>query len=149
MKTQRNFWPLGIIVTFVIFLSGMTWVVVIAATHPDYLVSNNYYEQELRFQQQINATARAEKSGASISRDAATGNIVIALNAAGTKQHFSGTVEFYRPSAPSMDHQIQLQPESDGKQVIDMSKLASGPWLMRVKWNTDGQAYFLEKKIII
>ena len=59
MKTNRNLWPLGIFVTFGLFFAGMTGVVVIAATHRDSLVNGNYYEQELKFQGQIDAAARA------------------------------------------------------------------------------------------
>lgn len=149
MKTQRNFWPLGIILTFAVFISGMAWVVTIAATHPDYLVSNNYYEQELKFQQQINAAARAQKSGAGIFHDAAAGNVVIKLNAGELKRNFSGTVEFYRPSAPDLDHQIKLEPGVDGTQTLNVSRLARGPWRLLVKWNAGGHSYFLEQRIIL
>jgi hypothetical protein len=149
MKTQRNLWPLGIILTFVVFVSGMAWVVVIASTHQDSLVSNSYYEQELKFQSQIDAAARAAKSGATIFRDAGAGNIVITLNVAELKKDFFGKVEFYRPSAPELDHEIPLAPKADGTQTINISRLANGPWSVRVKWNTGGQAYFLEQKIII
>jgi hypothetical protein len=48
-----------------------------------------------------------------------------------------------------MDHEIQLKPAPDGTQAINLSKLASGPWLMRVKWQADGQAFYLEQKIIL
>lgn len=147
MKTQRNLWPLGITLTFVVFIAGMASVVFIAATHQDSLVSNNYYEQELRFQAQIDAAARAAKSGATISRDA--DNIIIALSAIELKRNFSGTVEFYRPSAPELDHDLPLQPRADGTQTINVSKLAAGPWLLRVKWNAGGETYFLEQKIVI
>lgn len=149
MKTNRNFWPWGIILTFVIFLSGMAWVVTIAVTHPDNLVSSNYYEQELQYQQQINATARARKSGAGIIQDTSAGKVVISLNAAELNQNLSGTVEFYRPSSPDLDHEIQLKPGVNGTQVINVSKLATGPWLLRVKWNAGGKAYFLEQRIVI
>ena len=45
--TSRNYWPMGVIVVFVLFFIGMASVVVIAVTHRDHLVSDNYYEQEL------------------------------------------------------------------------------------------------------
>ncbi len=133
-----------------LFFGGMATVVVIAATHREDLVSENYYEQELNFQNQIDGAARAEKSGATISRDAAAGNIVIALNAAAINgKILPATVEFYRPSAPELDHEIQLAPKADGTQTLNVSKLANGPWLVRVKWNAGGKEYFLEQKIVI
>jgi hypothetical protein len=149
MKTQRNFWPLGILGAFVLFVGGMAGVVVIAATHRDHLVASDYYEQELKFQGQIDAAARAEKSGAKIMRDAAIGQIVITLPAAQLANSFSGTVELYRPAAPELDRAFPLQPRADGVQTLDASRLAAGPWQVRVRWQTGGQDYFLEQKITL
>lgn len=148
MKTTRNLWPYGIFLTFVLFFAGMATVVVIASTHRDHLVNNNYYEQELKFQGQIDAAARAAKSGATISRES-DGTVVVAVAAAQLAQQLSGTVEFYRPSAPELDRELALKPGADGRQTINVSQFAAGPWLVRVKWNAAGQAYFLEQKIKI
>jgi hypothetical protein len=149
MKTSRNLWPYGIIATFVLFFMGMATVVIIASTHREHLVNNNYYEQELKFQGQIDAAARAAKSGALIAHDAATGQLNIKLDAAQLAQKFSGSVELYRPSAPELDRELALAPKADGTQAINVTKLPSGPWLVRVKWNAGGEDYFLEQKIKI
>ena len=71
MKTTRNLWPLGIVITFVLFFCGMASVVVIAATHREDLVSDNYYEQELKFQNQIDGAARAKNPARRLHYDAA------------------------------------------------------------------------------
>ena len=75
--------------------------------------------------------------------------ILITLPPVLLADRFCGTVELYRPSAPEFDRELPLAPKSDGTQSIDASKLAPGPWLVRVKWNAGGEAYFLEQKIKI
>ena len=142
-----NPWPFGIVLTFVIFIAGMATAVTIAATHRDHLVSENYYEQELRYQSQIDGAALAEKSGAKIVFDAVAGKVSFALPPTQLAQPVSGRIELYRASAPELDHEIRLMPDSEGAQAIDVSKLAAGPWLVRIRWNAGGQGYFLEKKI--
>lgn len=149
MKTRIHPWPAGIIAVFVIFIGALAGVVVIASTHRDSLVSDNYYEEELQFQNQIDATARAEAAGASIAQDAVTSCVTVQLPAAQLAEKLSGTVEFYRPSTPELDHAIQLTPAADGSQSINVAKLAGGPWLVRVKWTAAGQSYFLERKIVL
>jgi hypothetical protein len=149
MKTNRNLWPLGIFVTFGLFSAGMASVVVIAATHREHLVSDNYYEQELKFQGQIDSAARAQKSGATIAYDSAGRSVVIALPAAQLAQKFSGVIELYRPSEPKLDRGFPLEPKADGAQTLNVSKLAAGLWLVRAKWNAAGEDYFLEQKIKI
>ena len=149
MKTEKNFWPLGIIVTFALFFIGMASVVVIAATHREHLVNNNYYEQELKYQSQIDTVARTQTSGAQLAFDAATGAVVIHLPGAQRAQKFSGAIELYRPAAPDLDQKFPLTPDAAGTQTLDVSKLTPGLWLVRVQWNAAGADYFLEQKITV
>lgn len=149
MKIKRNWWPVGIIMAFVLFFIGMASVIVIAAAHREHLVNANYYEQEIKFQGQIDAAARAQKSGATLACDLAASKIVITLPAGLLSNAFSGTVEFYRPSAPELDRILMLEPEPDGVQSLSISGLASGPWLARVKWTAAGEDYFIEQKFTV
>jgi hypothetical protein len=149
MKTTRNFWPLGIFTAFGLFFVGMASVVVIAATHRDHLVNDNYYEQELKFQSQIDNAARTQKSGATIAYDDANRSIVLSLPVAQLAQKFSGVINLYRPAEPKLDREFLLEPRADGTQTLNVSQLAAGLWLARVKWNAGGENYFLEQKIKI
>lgn len=145
----RNLWPLGIFTAFGLFFAGMATVVVIAATHRDHLVSDNYYEQELKYQSRIDGGDRAQKSGATMAYEAGKGAVVIALPVAQLAQKFSGTIELYRPSEPKLDREFLLAPNAEGTQTLDVSQLAAGLWLVRAKWNAGGETYFLEQKITI
>jgi len=147
MKTTRNFWPLGVTLAFVLFFAGMATAVVIASTHRDNLVSPNYYEQELKFQGQIDGAARAAKVGANIRFDSEGRQIFISLPAAQITQSLSGTVELYRASAAGSDSAFPLKPKADGVQTLDVSGLAAGSWRVRVKWQAGGEDYFIEQKI--
>jgi hypothetical protein len=147
MKTTRNLWPYGIIVMFALFFAGMAGVVVVASTHPEYLVSGNYYEQELKYQGQIDAVARAQKSGAAIV--SANDFVTVTLPAGQLAQKLSGSVELYRPSASELDREFPLTPKAGGSQTLDVSRFTPGLWVVHVRWNAGGQDYFLEKKITV
>jgi len=149
MKTDRNLWPLGLFIVFALFFAGMASVVVIAATHRDHLVREDYYEQELKFQAQIDSADRTQKSGATLAYDAGTGVVAITLPAAHLAQKCSGIIQLYRPSEPRLDREFSLTPKVDGTQALDVSKLTAGLWIVRVKWNAAGEKYLLEQKIKI
>ena len=149
MKTHRNLWPLGIFAAFGLFFAGMAGVVVIATTHREHLVNASYYEQELKFQDQIDSVDRAQKSGATIAYKAGAGTVAIALPAAHLTRTFSGTIQLYRPSGPELDREFPLEPEAGGTQALDVSRLAAGPWVVRVKWSAGGKNFFLEQKITV
>ena len=147
MKTRFNPWPISIVAVFVLLFCGITAVIVIAATHSDSMVSENYYEQELTFQNQIDSAVRAQKSGAAIT--AGGSGMTVSVPASHLAQNFSGTIELYRPSDPKLDQTLKLAPRADGTQKLDGSGLAAGNWLVRLKWNAAGLDYFLEKKITV
>jgi nitrogen fixation protein FixH len=149
MKSQFNLWPLGIVVVFVLFAAGLATAVVIAATHRDSLVSENYYEQELRFQNQIDSQTRAQASDARIVYDAPMGEIIVQLPGAQVVAKPVGKIELYRPANPGLDCAFNLAPGDDGAQSLDISQLPTGAWTVRVRWTAGGQDYFLQKKITV
>jgi len=149
MKTTRNPWPLAILFTFAIFFCGIATVIVIAATHRENLVSENYYEQEMKFQEQIDGAARAQSSGATLAYHAASGCVVLALPAAQLASQPSGTLSLYRPSSPKLDREFALEPRADGTQTLNVSEFAAGLWSVRARWVAGGKAYYLEQKITV
>src|SRR6476619_1755487 len=66
-NSAKNLWPYGIILTFVLFISGTVGLVVMACAQKVDLVSLDYYEQEIRFQSRLDRAARTETLGASVS----------------------------------------------------------------------------------
>ena len=155
MKNPFNPWPYGIVLFFGLLLSAIAGVVVLAATHRESMVSDNYYEQELQYQARMDSIARAQQCGARLALELKTGaapaasDLVVRLPVEQAAQHCAGAIEFYRPSSPALDRQFPLAPGPDGSQVVDVSKLAKGLWVVRVKWSVGGADYFLEQKITI
>jgi hypothetical protein len=149
MKASFNPWPYGVLLFFVLLFCGMAVAVTICLTHRETMVNDNYYEQELKFQQQIDSASRARQCGASVQVPPGAGQVVLAFPAAQVAQKFAGSIQFYRPSAPALDRELPLAPRADGSQSLDVSQFATGLWQVRVKWNAGGQDYFLEQKITL
>ena len=149
MKTKINLWPYGILLTFFLFFCGIAAVIAIAVTHQETLVSDHYYEQEIDYQKQIDDTARAQQSGATIVYHAATAQIVIGIPGTQRAQPCAGRIEFYRPSSPELDRVFPLAANPSAPQTIDASKLAAGLWKVSATWQAGGQDYHLEQRIVI
>jgi len=149
MQGKFNPWPYSIVLFFALLFCALTAFVVIAATHRDSMVSENYYEQELKYQGHIDGAARAQQSGATVNFDNPARRLVISLPATQAGRDLSGQVELYRPSAAGLDRKFKLQPDAEGRQSFDLAGLPEGPWEIRVSWNAGGQDYFLDRKIVI
>jgi hypothetical protein len=146
----RNLWPAGIIATFVLFIAGTVGLVILSARNHVELVSPDYYERELRYQEQINRRERTQalKDPARVSYDAAQGSIVVALPAAQARVA-KGRIQLYRPSDARLDRDLPLALDVNGIQRLDAKRLHAGPWNIRVQWNVDGEEFFLNHSIVV
>ena len=144
-------WPHAIIAWFVIFISALAaWITFAVRQNMD-LVRADYYEDEVRFQKQLdrlNHTA-ALRGEVAINYDAAHRDLVLQLPAAHLTQRPVGRVEFYRPSNASLDFQLPLAVGATGLQHIDTSRLRGGLWKVRVQWTAAERDYFFEQAIVV
>jgi nitrogen fixation protein FixH len=151
MKQPRNLWPLGIILTFVLFISGTISLVVMACSQKQDLVSADYYEQEIKFQSHIDQLDRTRHLGrdGSVAYDPATRRIRIALPIAVGARASAGRIQLYRPSAAGLDRLVKLETDAQGVQFLDAASLQRGLWKVRVSWNVKDQDYFLDQTITV
>jgi len=152
MSIRKHFgnpWPVGIIGFFVVFISAtVAWVVFASRQQMD-LVRPDYYEEELRYQQHIDAVnlTAAVQHEVAIEYLPATQTITLKLPPAQAQAGLTGRVEFYRPSNAALDHQLPLAPEADGSQTIDVKTLQAGRWQVRLFWTADGRDYYFGQRI--
>jgi nitrogen fixation protein FixH len=146
----QNPWPVGLILFFIVFVSYIAGFIVYASRQKMDLVRDDYYDQEIRFQQQIDRVQRSAPvlADADIQYDEAHDLVSVSLPS--LKQNdISGTVTFYRPSDAALDNDVKLGLDADGRQNVSVRSLRAGPWKVRVQWNAAGREYFFEKPIVI
>lgn len=151
MNQSRNLWPLGIIMTFVVFISGTVALVVMASSQRVDLVSPNYYEQEIKYQSRIDSEVRAHQLGASasIAYTPAARQILITLPEEQTRRGVSGEIDLYRPSEAGLDRHFALEMKSGHTQSIDAAALQAGLWKVRVTWTANREEFSLDRSIVI
>ena len=149
MNKARNYWPYGVIAVFAIFILGTAGLIVLACTHRTELVSADYYEQEIRFQTQLDRQRRARESGALVAYEPEARRIRIALRNAREGQPVSGRVHLYRPSAAGLDRQVSLATDLAGVQFLDAEGLLPGLWKVRVDWMVGSESFFLDQSLVI
>ena len=149
--TQHNPWPFGIITAFSLFFLGTIGLVVMACSQKTDLVSNDYYEQEIKFQNHLDRLHRTERLGsrASVVYDVASQKITISLPPEQVREPVVGRIQLYRPSAARLDREVKLQPDSSGTQAIETTGLPPGLWKVRVSWTADDKEFFIDQRIVI
>jgi len=151
MKPSRNLWPLGIILTFVFFISGTVFLIILACSHRVDLVSADYYEQEIRFQTQIAQSDRAShlSQPLSIGYNDRTQSINISLPKTPEAKLPKGHVQLYRPSSAGLDRHFALELDGEGNQSVSAKDLLPGFWKVRVTWSVGSEDFFVDRAIFI
>jgi len=149
MKSERNLWPLGIILAFVIFMSGTATLIVLACLHRTDLVSADYYEQEIRYQGQMDRMEHAKQLNekVSVTYDAGQKKITVSLPPEHARLAATGSIQLYRPSAAGLDQLMKLNLDSNGVQTINAAGLRAGLWKVKVLWTVGAQEYFIDEKV--
>ncbi|HSU57242.1 MAG TPA: FixH family protein [Candidatus Dormibacteraeota bacterium] len=151
LKPRQNLWPWAIICAFSLFFCGTISLVVLASSQKVDLVSSDYYEKEIKFQNQIERFHSTARLGAqaSVAYDATNKLISINLPAEQVGHALSGRIEFYRPSSASLDRVLTLSPNSNGIQTIDTTGLVPGLWKVRVSWTASEGEFFIDQRVVI
>ena len=150
-SSRWNPWPVSIIAFFVIALFGCGSFVAFCNRHPADLVATDYYEQEVRYQRQIDQlqNAQSQGTGAWVAFDVAHMCIRISLPEAGSSSSPTGKIQLYRPSAMGLDCEYKLATDAQGVQVIDASNLTPGLWKARVSWKVGSQSFLIDQTIVV
>lgn len=147
---SRNPWPIAIAGFFIIAILFIVSFIAFAVRQREDLVSADYYEREVRYQSQLDAMNRSQPFAAQtvVTFEPARQTIVITLPTTETK-NATGSIHLYRPSDARLDCEFPLALGADGTQRLDAKQLRDGLWKVRVKWNVNGQEFFLDQPVII
>jgi nitrogen fixation protein FixH len=152
MTTQRNLWPYAIIATFVLFASYIGFMVQRALRTDVELVSPNYYQQELAYQQRMESVARtvALPAPVQITYEAAARRLTLELPTTLAAAGVRGQVRFFRPSNQKLDFTLPFAPTGQpARQLLSTAHLQPGHWRLRLDFTVGGQAYFIEEVLSI
>ncbi len=146
-----NPWPIGIIAFFVIVIGLTIGFVWFSLHQPSELVTANYYEEELQYEEELKRLARTKAGNLDVSvrYDSDSDAMVLVLPELHRPAQPKGSIRLYRPSAAEMDREHALAFGGDGTQVIDASELSEGLWRIRVEWAIGAAEYVSERELII
>ena len=141
-------WGYKILVVYLIFVTGMLFLVYKSSIQKMYLVTTDYYGKELKFQEQIDETKRADALSESIQYEIKSNQLLIKFPKDFSGKKITGTAELYCPSDENKDvkQSISLQ---DTLLTMKITSANKGLHELHIWWSADSVKYYFEKKIII
>jgi hypothetical protein len=136
-------WGKGIVLVYSLFVLGILYLVYQSKQQKLDLVYDDYYAQELMFQNQIDATQRAEDAGVKPSLVREKGGVFLLIPSAKGIQ-VSGTLKAYCASDKSKDQLMRLNQTTAGLWRLPVLGLKSGLYTFKIKWKQLGESYYSE-----
>ena len=140
----------GLVIGMVAFISFIMYFVVSMLSDDQYdheLVVEDYYKEELHFQQEIDAETNANFLEETIQLKQSDKGISINFPENDQFKEVTGAIRFYRPSNERLDFEIPVE-NINGKQFfISESRLPQGRWNIKIEWTQAGKTYLVKRQI--
>jgi hypothetical protein len=142
-------WGNKLLVTFIVFGAGMGVLVYKSMNTTYELVEKDYYKKELRYQEVIDGSNRANALSAAASLQQTDSGIVLQFPEEMKNQAVTGSVLFYCAYNQKQDKRFDLEVNRDGVQVFNNAQVAPGKYTVKIGWNSNGTDYYTEKALTV
>ncbi|MCC5919106.1 MAG: FixH family protein [Cyclobacteriaceae bacterium] len=137
-------WGTGIFITFTVFAVFMISLVVVCVKQENIdLVTQDYYAQELVYQQQIDKMQNA-KGMEALRYNAGSRELILDLPVAS-----KGKLQLFRPDDAGLDQMIEFT-DTDGEPLaVNLEDLKNGYWRAKLTWFDGDKGFYQELKMTL
>jgi hypothetical protein len=142
-------WGTKIAILYIGFVLLMGIMVIMCLQQKADLVSEDYYEKELAFQDRIAETNNADALTEKITYVITDKNIELNFPSVFNEKKVTGEIVFFRPSDASKDYKTSIRLNEKQQQLIPVNNLSKGMYRMQISWKANDKAYFNEETIVM
>lgn len=142
-------WGNKLLITFIVFAGGMSFLVYKCMRTNYEMVETDYYKKELHYQQVIDGSRAANDLATQISIQQTGKDIILQLPAEMKEKNISGEVWFYCAYDEKKDKKIPLEAGKDATQTIAASMVQPGNYTVKISWMDEQKNYYAEKPVTI
>jgi hypothetical protein len=141
-------WGNKLLLVFAAFATLMS-VMVYKCMHQKFeLVSNDYYNEELRYQDKIDGMNNSNKiSEVQIKEEGRQINIQLPKEVQGLA--LTGQALFYCPTDSQKDRKIPVQVNDEGLMIVDKAKLSKAHYLVKLNYQVGNDKYYTEQYLTV
>ena len=142
-------WGTGIVLAFIGFISFIMYFIVTINVDKKYdteLVTEDYYREELQYQNDINKLDNAKHLNENITHQRTAEGLLITFPSDLDVNDITGNVFLYRPSNKQLDYETAIS-LSKPYLLIPDKRLVDGRWDIKIDWQYNGQSYLYKETI--
>jgi hypothetical protein len=148
MSTIKIGWGTRIAILYSGFVLLIATLVVGSMRQDFDLVSTDYYEQELRYQDVIDAGRNQSALSEAISLNVVDDMIILQFPKEFSGRTVAGKVSFYSPVNASWDRSFDIA-ATDSRMLIPTVRLRKTAYKAKINWRADGKDYYQESSITL
>lgn len=142
-------WGTGIVIGLILFIAFILVMVFMMTTEKKYnydLVTEEYYKEELKYQEEIDAENNTLFLSEKIRILRKPEGLLLVFPIEVDQNNISGTVFLYRPSNKRLDFEIPLE-LNNSELLIPKERLLDGRWNIIVRWKSNDRDYLFKEEI--
>ncbi len=141
-------WGTGIAIFYIAFVVAiLSFVFWVSQFKPD-LVTDDYYAEEQVYQQVIDKKNNVNQLEGNVVVDANVSSINVSLPVGLAEQAVEGVLFLYRQSDQDLDMKFNFA-GVERMYTFNSEKIIAGNWTVKLSWNSEGEEYYYEKKIMV
>lgn len=127
----------------------MCYLVFQCQHHPSVMVSKNYYEQEMKYQEVIEAEKNAQALSETIRLEKKEEDLVLRFPQAVNQDLKNAEIVLYNKADDTKDQHIRFDKREDGLYSIPLTKQMRGNYDIKVSLKTSTKSYYQEFPVIL
>lgn len=141
-------WGKGISLFYGLFVAGTLSMVAFYTGQDVDLVSKEYYNEEIKYQDRIEKLKRTSALSEKVEFQALNEKVAV-LFPKTIKEDVSGEIFFFRPSDRKYDFRLPLNINSNSVQLVSFHGKRKGLWKIEMNWKAGNKEYLNEEFINI
>jgi hypothetical protein len=141
-------WGKKILFVYLIFVAGIVFMVIKSMNQNQDLVTNQYYEQELKFQQKIDQTKRTDSLLKPVTVDCHHDTIKVKFSDSIQTQSLKGSILVYCPNDEKKDLKKEFTSVEENR-TISIPYFTKGFRRIKINWTLNQQSYYKEIDLFI
>lgn len=147
MKFKFN-WGVGLTIAMILFMTFILSIVIRTSFLNTDLHSEDYYQKELKYQDEINAKNVSTQYQDKFYFSQTTKEIIVHFDEVKDWNTLNGTLYFYRANNAKLDRNVIFKP-NDGIQLISKEFFTPGQYEVKLTWKDGDDGYQIEKSIYV
>jgi hypothetical protein len=137
-------WGIKIAFLYLGFVMLILIMVTMAMQQKIDLVSDDYYDQELHYQEKIDNQKRAVSLQEKLTWEMSNGKLLVKFPSLFRLQPVAGTIHFFRPSDSKLDKNVSMPADTSLIRTIEIKDLRKGVYKIQIDWQVNDAAYYNE-----